>query len=274
MSKRTSSSSGNARFSYISIDLPSGEILSFGRKNAYELVFITSGIGVFHEDSIEYRLTRGSLILCRPSEVLKLSVSESLPFEGYSVSFTLKDFVSEAEHILDSVLASASPDKSIITSSYSPEKLLSVFERFECADGMPKDEKTVYFKMLISEIIIFLSLADNKDGIYEERELGARARRYLDENIERQISLDDLARRFFVSKFYLCRAFKKYNGISPHSYINNKRVAYAKQLIESGESASGAAYKVGFGDYSAFYRAYVKVFGKSPTLDKEGGEEV
>ena len=39
----------------------------------------------------------------------------------------------------------------------------------------------------------------------------------------------------------------------------------AKQLIEQGETASGAAYKVGFGDYSAFYRAYVKVVGKAPT---------
>ena len=67
-----------------------------------------------------------------------------------------------------------------------------------------------------------------------------------------------------MSKYYLCRAFKKYSGVSIHSYITHKRVVYAKQLIDSGETASGAAYKVGFGDYSAFYRAYVKVFGKSP----------
>jgi AraC-like DNA-binding protein len=44
---------------------------------------------------------------------------------------------------------------------------------------------------------------------------------------------------------------------------------YAKQLIESGETASGAAYKVGFGDYSAFYRAYVRIIGKAPTQDGE-----
>ena len=132
-------------------------------------------------------------------------------------------------------------------------------------------KKAIYFKMLISEIIVFLSLSDSTMGVNEDRDLGSRVAKYLDVNIDRAISLDDLARRFFVSKFYLCRAFKKYNGISVHSYINNKRVMYAKQLIESGESASGAAYKVGFGDYSAFYRAYVKIFGKSPTLDVAGG---
>jgi AraC-like DNA-binding protein len=42
---------------------------------------------------------------------------------------------------------------------------------------------------------------------------------------------------------------------------------YARQLIESGTTAAGAAEKVGFGDYSAFYRAYVKIVGKSPTAN-------
>ena len=93
--------------------------------------------------------------------------------------------------------------------------------------------------------------------------------RYLNENAERDISLDRLARRFFVSKYHLCRAFKKHNGISVHGYINRKRVMYAKQLIESGETASRAAYQVGFGDYSAFYRAYVKIVGKSPTSSEK-----
>jgi AraC-like DNA-binding protein len=89
--------------------------------------------------------------------------------------------------------------------------------------------------------------------------------RYLNENLTRDMNLDTIARRFFVSKYYLCRAFKKHNGVSVHGYINHKRIMYAKQLIEQGDTASGAAYKVGFGDYSAFYRAYVKIIGKSPT---------
>jgi AraC-like DNA-binding protein len=82
-----------------------------------------------------------------------------------------------------------------------------------------------------------------------------------------------LAKRFFVSKYYLCRAFKKHNGISVHGYVNQKRVMYAKQLIESGETASSAAYRVGFGDYSAFYRAYVKIVGRSPSSHDRGTEE-
>ena len=98
-----------------------------------------------------------------------------------------------------------------------------------------------------------------------DSEIGVRVIRYLNDNITADISLDMLAKRFFVSKYHLCRAFKKHNGISVHGYVNQKRVLYAKQLIEAGETASRAAYQVGFGDYSAFYRAYVKVMGKAPT---------
>ena len=108
-------------------------------------------------------------------------------------------------------------------------------------------------------------MASREDVAFDEDELGARVISYLNEYAGKDISLDRLARRFFVSKYYLCRAFKKHNGISVRGYINRKRIMYAKQLIDAGETASRAAYQVGYGDYSAFYRAYVKLVGKSPT---------
>ena len=112
---------------------------------------------------------------------------------------------------------------------------------------------------------MLLSSARKELISHNDEELGAKVARYINEHIEENILLDEVARRFFISKYYLCRLFKKYSGVSVHAYITQKRVLYAKQLIESGQTASGAAYKVGFGDYSAFYRAYVKQIGKPPT---------
>ena len=120
----------------------------------------------------------------------------------------------------------------------------------------PKDVKCHFIDVSVVE-----SLIDE----YQKYALDDLAVKYLNEHIDRDVSLDKLAKKFYVSKYYLCRAFKKHNGISVHGYINQKRVMYAKQLIESGETASAAAYRVGFGDYSAFYRAYVKIVGRAPT---------
>ena len=142
---------------------------------------------------------------------------------------------------------------------------VSAFDRFEMAERLKENERDAYMQMLLAEIIILLSATEGKQITVDEDEIGARVGRFLNANFRKNISLDRLARRFFVSKYYLCRAFKSDSGISIHAYINQKRIIYAKGLIESGMTASNAAEKVGFGDYSAFYRAYVKIVGKSPT---------
>ena len=144
-----------------------------------------------------------------------------------------------------------------------------MFERFASIASYPDNEKDVCARLYIAELLVLLSAKHSDFYLRDDCELGARVIRYLNQNMDRDISLDKLAKRFFVSKYYLCRAFKKHNGISIHGYINHKRVMYAKQLIEAGETASGAAYRVGFGDYSAFYRAYVKLIGRAPTQHEE-----
>ena len=51
-------------------------------------------------------------------------------------------------------------------------------------------------------------------------------------------------------------------------YIIRKRIAYAQQLLLNGVSAVQAGTAAGFGDYTSFYRAYKKHFGRSPNHDK------
>ena len=144
--------------------------------------------------------------------------------------------------------------------------MISIFDRFSVAAGL-RDERRAYMQALLTEIIILLCASEGQQMSVSDGDLGARVTRYLNANFRKNISLDRLARRFFVSKYYLCRAFKEHSGISVHAYINQKRIIFAKSLIDSGMTAIGAAEKVGYGDYSAFYRAYVKIIGKSPTAD-------
>ena len=152
----------------------------------------------------------------------------------------------------------------LYTSFAVPELVISVFERLDLIENIDNDIRNIYLNALLSEVVSLLSISTGDPTEYNQDELGARVARYLNRNIDKNISLDKLAGRFFVSKYYLCRAFKKYTGTSVHSYINQKRILYAKQLIDAGETASVVAYKVGYGDYSAFYRAYKNIIGKSP----------
>ena len=232
--------------------------------DTYSLIYIAQGTGNYYAEGVSGILASGKVMLLSPFEYHKLTPQANTPFEFYRVSFQRSSVLQDVNECFDNLFK-----RDIKTRVFmSPSIILhSLLERIESCSTMPQDERELYVKMLFSEIIMILSFNSSKESSSEKSELGARVIKYLNENIDRDLSLDYIAQRFFVSKYHLCRAFKKHNGISVHGYINKKRVLYAKSLIEAGESAQDAAYKVGFGDYSAFYRAYFKLLGYSPTAE-------
>lgn len=232
----------------------------------FEIVFHVAAGGSVTVEGKEYTLSAGSLILINPFAYHRVEESCGSEFAAWSLLFSRSSLSGSVSEMLDGLIGEG--DNSGKFYKYEViSSVHSVFERFRIAENLPDDKRRAYVDNLISEIIILLSVADGDSITHSNDCLGARVVRYLNYHIEKNISLDKLARHFFVSKYHLCRAFKDYCGISVHSYINHKRIMYARQLIEGGETASGAAEKVGFGDYSAFYRAYVKIVGKSPTAN-------
>lgn len=89
--------------------------------------------------------------------------------------------------------------------------------------------------------------------------------RYLDENLSEDIDIEQLAEKFFVSKFYMMRQFRKETGTTIYLYLTQRRLIHARELIASGMSATQACYACGFRNYSSFTRAYSKHFGTTPT---------
>lgn len=88
---------------------------------------------------------------------------------------------------------------------------------------------------------------------------------HLDDNLAEDLSVDQLAERFFVSKFHLMHQFREETGTTIHSYVTEKRLFLARDLIQQGMSSTEACYQVGFGSYSSFTRAYGRLFGMTPT---------
>ncbi len=108
--------------------------------------------------------------------------------------------------------------------------------------------------------------------VRQDHSLAARVMCYLSESFTSPVSLDELAARFFVTKYHLCRAFKAKYGISVVSFLRRKRTALAKAYLEEGIGAASAAERVGYGDYSTFFRAYKKEFGCAPTAITQKNE--
>lgn len=87
---------------------------------------------------------------------------------------------------------------------------------------------------------------------------------YIESHLDEELSLDSLAREFYVSKYYIAHLFKDHIGMSIHQYIAKKRVNACREAILGGMKISDVCLRYGYQDYSGFYRAFKKEFGISP----------
>lgn len=89
--------------------------------------------------------------------------------------------------------------------------------------------------------------------------------RYLDKHLEEDLDIDTLAEVFFISKYHMMRQFRRETGTTIHSYLCQRRLLCARELMNGGMGATQACYRSGFRSYSSFTRAYSKYFGSTPT---------
>ena len=88
---------------------------------------------------------------------------------------------------------------------------------------------------------------------------------YINANIGKAITLEDLAKAIGYNKRYFGKMFKKAFNISPLQYVMNKKVMSACQfLIGTNLSVREIAYKLGFENEFYFSRIFKNKTGKSP----------
>jgi len=88
---------------------------------------------------------------------------------------------------------------------------------------------------------------------------------YINAHLSEDLSIDSLSGAFFLSPSRLMHRFKEHAGCTVHQYVMQKRLTQAAQQIELGESITHAAQQAGFGDYSAFLRAFRRQYGCLPS---------
>lgn len=88
---------------------------------------------------------------------------------------------------------------------------------------------------------------------------------YLDAHAAEDINIDALAERFYISKYHMMRLFHQEIGLPIYTYLTQRRLLNARDLIGQGMRSTEACYRSGFRSYSSFTRAYAKHFGTTPT---------
>ena len=265
---------GNISYKHSYSKIPEDNLYERHCHNGYELLYIVKGKGTYVVEGAEYQMKPNTLLIARPCEFHCISPSKNMEYE--------RDVLIFNDHALyNSTVAELSMLTQPATKSgviyFTDEKKISaicaIFKQMKEAETMfegrknKKEKEETMLSSLLTQLLLILSLEDGITSDSEDNDLMHNVIAYINRHLFDDLSLDRIAQKFFISKYYLCRAFKEYAGISLFSYVTAKRIVMADRLIERGEPATEAAYKVGFGSYSSFYRAYVKQNGHAPVRE-------
>jgi two-component system, response regulator YesN len=107
-----------------------------------------------------------------------------------------------------------------------------------------------------------------KDFVDKSKEISNpvdKTKKYIENHISEEISMDDIAQNVHLNPDYLTRIFKKEVGVSISRYIINLKMDIAKRLlIETDKSIGEIAVGVGYFNYSSFNRIFTKMVNMSP----------
>ena len=94
---------------------------------------------------------------------------------------------------------------------------------------------------------------------------------YIEENLDKDIRLVQLASLVHISPAYFSTMFKRFNGVSPVEYIVYRRVQRAIEMIRTTNyNLTEIAMACGFNNGTNFYKAFKKVTGRTPTSYRSG----
>lgn len=88
---------------------------------------------------------------------------------------------------------------------------------------------------------------------------------YMELHYADPISLEDLEKKFFVSRYKITQHFTRLVGYPPYRYLLHKRLQNAQRMLKNGHNPQQVAMQCGFTDYSNFYRRFKTFYGCSPS---------
>jgi AraC family transcriptional regulator len=88
---------------------------------------------------------------------------------------------------------------------------------------------------------------------------------FVEANLQRQITLDDMAREVGISIFHFAKRFHAATGCSPYAFVIARRMTRAMHFLRQDLSVARVAHLVGYRQVGHFRRQFVAHWGRLPS---------
>ncbi len=249
-----------------------GENISIHHHDFFEIYFLLEGNVDFLVEGKTHHLEPGDLLLISPQELHQAQIRPNAMYERI-VLWIDRNYLAGLGGDFSDLTGCFDHDSPMHTNLLRPDKirraaLQDLLEKLtiEFYGGKPGGD--LYAQGLLLQFMVEVNrLVRNittQQPRQEEPDLVSQVLTYIGSHFQENITLENLAAEFYVSKYYLSHEFSKRVGISIYRYVIFRRLMQAKELMEAG-NAPGAVYQTcGFGDYANFYRAFKSEYGISP----------
>ena len=155
-----------------------------------------------------------------------------------------------------------------LTSNSDPETL----DRAVKTEPKAFITKPFHPQQILSAVALALHKPTNIKSVYDYGRFN-KIVTYIQNNIDRDIRLAEMAKVMDMNSSYFCRIFQQEIGVSPHQFILQLRIEKAKQMLKQNAEASilDIALSCGFSSQSILNRHFRKFVGTTPTQYRKEG---
>lgn len=227
-----------------------------------ELYCFLEGNAIFHVEGTAYALQPGDIVLLRPAEAHYVQVDTNTPYERICLHFDT-DVLTPLDpdnHLLRPFLDRKAGKQNL----FRPDDSTCLNYLLNMLTPSPHLRLTILANLILLLQQLDILFQSEQPGINIPDTMEYQLIRYINKNLEKNLTIADLCDKFFVSRTQLCERFKEATGTTIGNYISVKRLMLARHMLLQGWRASDVFPACGYENYSSFYRAYKKYFGYSP----------
>ena len=258
--------------------------VEFHQHPFYEIFFFISGNVNYIIEGRSYKLRPGDILLTSNADIHRPEVRPGRPYERI-VIWLADDFFDHLKRFSGEDFTACFTDAAlkdyrlIRPDDGTLIRLRQLCEQMSDAKFSKKLGSAALTQAYLIEFLVRVCRAyydtpeSVKNDITEDEKVN-QVIGYINENLADSLSLDNLAGRFYISKFYLSRRFKQFTGLTIYQYIMKKRLITARNMLRAGNPVTGSCLQCGFNDYSNFLKAFKREFGENPSFYSKNADNI